>query len=245
MKRTHSTDTLTLDTSTDMRREQPRQHSNNGRSSGGGGGASGNGGGSGAVAGTGNRSTCPMLGNVQNTISCNPHEQTLVIKFKNKLNHTIRTTYMLVLLSKWFIIFHVPYFVCWAIYHIYMNKWGQLDALDDQHQSSPPSPLSTAIFSGVTNDVNSSAQTSSSSSFSNFYSQQNTITATSTSQLDPNTILTLRALVNLFEILFLFNYTVHFFLYLFNIPSFKRAHANEVRRFLRQFGLCAKTNRRP
>ncbi|CAF0765974.1 unnamed protein product [Brachionus calyciflorus] len=38
-------------------------------------------------------------------------------KFKTKFNHSIRTTYMLVLLSKWFVILHLPYFICWIILH--------------------------------------------------------------------------------------------------------------------------------
>lgn len=208
-----------LDTSTDMRQNKPQNST----------GTVGNGAGSNGI------STCPLLLGM----SCNKqnnNQQAIVIKFKNKLNHTIRTTYMLVLLSKWFVIFHVPYFVCWMIYHIYMNKYGGstdgsgglfgvMTSSSNQHESSPSPLMSGVAVTTVDNNLST-----------NSIQSEN-------GQLDPNTILTLRAFLNLFEILFLFNYTVHFFLYLFNIPSFKRAHANEVRRFLRKFGLCKKSTR--
>ena len=119
-------------------------------------------------------------------------------KYKSKLNHTIRTTYMMVLLSKWFVILHVPYLISWMIYHIYMNK---------VYKSNNNLRPVVVVF------------------------KLNSTTTIATPAIDLDTIILLKAFQNLFEILFLFNYSVHFFLYLFNIPSFRRAHSNEINRF--------------
>lgn len=52
----------------------------------------------------------------------------IVIKPKEKKRHSVidscrngysvKATYMLVLISKWFVILHLPYFVFWIIYHV-------------------------------------------------------------------------------------------------------------------------------
>lgn len=208
---------FTLDTSTEMRKELNRAS-----------GTIGNVGGCGSETNsrTGCMVTSPMLACHHHNGNSQQQAETIELKFKNKLNHTIRTTYMLVLLSKWFVIFHVPYFVCWAIYHIYVNQPTKTSTTTSDRSS----PLLTPHYNMTSSMLSSSASSSSSSSSSSPFSND----------LDPNTILTIRGFLNLFEILFLFNYTVHFFLYLFNIPSFKRAHANEVKRFLRKIGFCIK-----
>lgn len=38
------------------------------------------------------------------------------------LNKSIRNTYILVVLSKWFIFLHLPYFICWCLFYLYMKK---------------------------------------------------------------------------------------------------------------------------
>ena len=38
-----------------------------------------------------------------------------------KTGRSVRTTYMLVLLSKWFILLHFPYFICWIILHLHFD----------------------------------------------------------------------------------------------------------------------------
>ena len=40
---------------------------------------------------------------------------------KAKTGRSVRTTYMLVLLSKWFIFLHFPYFICWIILHLHFD----------------------------------------------------------------------------------------------------------------------------
>lgn len=41
-----------------------------------------------------------------------------VFAIKKSLNQSIRTTYMLVIVSKWFILLHLPYFFCWMVFHL-------------------------------------------------------------------------------------------------------------------------------
>lgn len=231
VKRANSADMFTLDTSTEMRKEINRQSGTLVGINGCGGVVGG--GGSETNSRTGCMVTSPMLPchNINNNSSSNANhpQETIELKFKNKLNHTIRTTYMLVLLSKWFVIFHVPYFVCWAIFHIYVNQPNKTSTSTGDRSSPLLTPHSNMTSSNFISQSQSQSPSSSSSSQSPLYNG-----------LDPNTILTIRGFLNIFEILFLFNYTVHFFLYLFNIPSFKRAHANEVKRFLRKFRFCTK-----
>lgn len=37
-----------------------------------------------------------------------------------KETKSVKTAYIIVILSKWFVIFHLPYFVCWLFLHIHM-----------------------------------------------------------------------------------------------------------------------------
>jgi hypothetical protein len=51
---------------------------------------------------------------------------------QNKPNYSLRTTYMLIILSKWFIILHVPYFICWLLINIdeFNNKVSNSTSYD-------------------------------------------------------------------------------------------------------------------
>lgn len=103
-------------------------------------------------------------------------------EFDKKSGHSIRTTYILVLLSKWFILLHLPYFICWCVFHVHMNQIYVAQNSD------------LAVF------VNE---------------QDNRLDVISKTML-------LKAFVNIFEILFLFNYSINFLLYLINGPVFRK-----------------------
>lgn len=114
-------------------------------------------------------------------------------KFKTKFNQSIRTTYMLVLLSKWFVILHLPYFICWILFHLHINQMKKL-----QEQSH----------------VNYSYESEANSSF-----------GYSSLLSDPNNTLLIKGFLNLFEILFLSNYSINFLVYLLNGPLFRKHHS--------------------
>lgn len=85
-----------------------------------------------------------------------------------KLKKSIKTTYMILIVSKWFILLNLPYFVCWCVF------------------------------------------------FSTHHS------------INLSQMLLLRAFVNLFEILFLFSYSINFILYLVNGKFFRKNHSQEL-----------------
>lgn len=110
------------------------------------------------------------------------------LRFKTKYNQSILTTYIFVLISKWFIIFHLPYLISWIVYHILMkSRFQKQDSFN-------------ATYSA--NKLNTSNE------FLNY----------------ENKIVFMKSLMNIFEILYLLNYSINFFLYLFNVPWFKKAH---------------------
>ncbi|CAF1034416.1 unnamed protein product [Brachionus calyciflorus] len=42
--------------------------------------------------------------------------------YKKYSTNSIRTTYMLVVLSKWYIMLHLPYFICWCLFYLHLNN---------------------------------------------------------------------------------------------------------------------------
>lgn len=131
------------------------------------------------------------------------------IKFnlKSKLNKSIRTAYILVLLSKWFIILHLPYFICWVLLHFQIKK--SVVHLNDFHQLNSFNSNDTSLYKETQIDQH--------------FTKNN------------NLILILKAFLNLFEILFLSNYSMHFLLYLINGPSFRKRHSNLVFNMFQHF----------
>lgn len=97
-----------------------------------------------------------------------------VDQVKKALNRSIRTTYMLVIVSKWFILLHLPYFISWLLFYLNFNN-KMLQNLDD---------LNYRVL--------------------------------------------LRAFLNLFEILFLLNYTINFIIYFVNGPFFRKRHSKKI-----------------
>ncbi|RNA35312.1 G-coupled receptor -like protein [Brachionus plicatilis] len=57
-----------------------------------------------------------------------------VFAIKKSLNQSIRTTYMLVIISKWFILLHLPYFLCWMLFHLSSNQ-AYFASLDPWNQN--------------------------------------------------------------------------------------------------------------
>jgi hypothetical protein len=65
-----------------------------------------------------------------NQISQQPQQQKsqFLFNYSNKQpNYSLRTTYVLIIISKWFIILHCPYFICWLIINIdeFTNKYNK------------------------------------------------------------------------------------------------------------------------
>ena len=56
-----------------------------------------------------------------------------VFAIKKSLNQSIRTTYMLVIVSKWFILLHLPYFLCWMLFHLSSSQ-SYIESLDPWNQ---------------------------------------------------------------------------------------------------------------
>ncbi|CAF1007775.1 unnamed protein product [Brachionus calyciflorus] len=54
---------------------------------------------------------------------------------KKSLSQSIRTTYMLVIVSKWFILLHLPYFLSWMLFHLSANKtfFATLDSINQKY----------------------------------------------------------------------------------------------------------------
>ena len=56
---------------------------------------------------------------VATTTNHQQHQQNqFLFNYSNKPNYSLRTTYVLIIISKWFIILHCPYFICWLIINI-------------------------------------------------------------------------------------------------------------------------------
>ena len=60
------------------------------------------------------------------------------INNQKKPNYSLRTTYMLIILSKWFIILHVPYVICWLMLHI--------DELNSDYKNSTTTDYSFSLY---------------------------------------------------------------------------------------------------
>lgn len=130
---------------------------------------------------------------------CNKIEKNKVKSLNSKENkkkgNSIRTTYMLVLLSKWFIFLHVPYLICWILFHLHMNK--SLFGVENRPQN-------------FTNHLEHEIQSD-----------------------DREKMIFLKSLVNIFEILFLFNYSINFLLYILNGPLFRKRYKKLAWTYLR------------
>ena len=104
---------------------------------------------------------------------------------RRNLKQSIKTTYMLLIVSKWFILLHFPYFICWCFYYVHMNK------LHGRFSSDP-------------NDI------------------------ILISEWDLNKKILLKSLLQFFEILFLFNYSINFLLYFIYGPLFRKTHSKVI-----------------
>lgn len=56
----------------------------------------------------------------KNLLKKKNHQPT--VNYKKQLANSVRTNYMLVLVSKWFILLHLPYFLSWCVLHMYMRE---------------------------------------------------------------------------------------------------------------------------
>ena len=180
------------------------------------------------------------------------------LNFAKKSGHSVRTTYMLVLISKWFVILHLPYFICWIIFHLHMNEQAQLV----QRILAPPTP--SPVLESSAYDLQQAfyymSKSLNGSKLSNRTTpvvQKTTLAALHTvndnynynynyntedreeklSYIESRTML-IRGLVNLFEILFLFNYSINFLLYNLNGPLFRKRHKKLLSKYFLKFLTC-------
>lgn len=110
---------------------------------------------------------------------------------KHKSGFSIRTTYMMVLLSKWFVLLHLPYFVAWLVFYVHLN-FRSFEKFSSLNQSD--------IFA--------------------------------------NRTIYLKSFLNFAEILFSFNYSINFLLYLINGPLFRKIYREmNVRFFVKLWGI--------
>ncbi len=56
------------------------------------------------------------------------HYHQSVVNYKKQLANSVRTNYMLVLVSKWFILLHVPYFISWCLLHMQLKHFENMTA---------------------------------------------------------------------------------------------------------------------
>jgi hypothetical protein len=174
--------------------------------------------------------------------------------YKN-IGHSVRTTYMLVLLSKWFVILHLPYFICWILFHFQMsnptNDFSLLRnyssneifidyevLLNDTFNKSQNINNSffnelminkVDHFNSTSIHVNRTIQNFINNKNTNhIYYQNNYTFDSSLSNISFLKTRTLRGLLNIFEILFLFNYSINFILYTINGSMFKRVYKKAI-----------------
>lgn len=58
-----------------------------------------------------------------NTLKKNSTNKSEVFsEITKKTGYSIKATYILVLISKWFVMLHLPYFIFWTIHYLYSNK---------------------------------------------------------------------------------------------------------------------------
>lgn len=105
----------------------------------------------------------------------------LSAKRKKYSVNSVRTTYMLVILSKWYIMLHFPYFICWLLLYLHLNK----------------SIFEPTRFMGFSLD-------------------------------EIDRMYFLKSLSNFFEVLFLLNYSINFFIYLLVGPIFRRKYSEKI-----------------
>lgn len=130
--------------------------------------------------------------NVYHYLKLSQRTSTSTATVRHKCNgHSIRTTYMLVILSKWFILLHFPYFICWVMFHLHFKEMNQLrmNILSLKQDSNQTNALSSSHMKLVTRG--------------------------------DEKILLLRSALNLSEILFIMNYSINFLLYFLNGPLFR------------------------
>jgi hypothetical protein len=53
-----------------------------------------------------------------------------MVSYKKQLANSVRTNYMLVLVSKWFILLHVPYFISWCFMHVQLKRFESMRVND-------------------------------------------------------------------------------------------------------------------
>jgi hypothetical protein len=131
-----------------------------------------------------------------------------------KTKHSIKTTCLLILLSKWFVILHLPYFISWVIYHV------QLRTLKHESTKNVSLFLGNVIKHGFSNlsslslfELNKTNMNTQS-----YQIAQKDYMPTSIGDRDLKLI---RSFLNVFEALMLFNYSINFILYIFNGSKFR------------------------
>ena len=159
---------------------------------------------------------CASNQTLQNKQTNQRNGKDLDLKKKNG-GHSIRTTYVLVLISKWFVLLHLPYFICWVIFRISMSQQYELFKTIQNEQYSNYSSNDTL------NDTFSSSEI--------IYSDYTNEIITKT-KIKTNLI---RGFLNIFEVLFLLNYSIHFLLYIVNGPLFRKRFCKKMLNFLRRF----------
>lgn len=177
--------------------------------------------------------------------------------YKN-VGHSVRTTYMLVLLSKWFVILHLPYFICWILFHFQMsnptitdfNPFKNVNSSEifndyesillnhtlniNNHDNMNNSFFNQLIMSENENFNSTSILHLNKTIFKNtdqivdYHNQSNHTFGSSLSYISFLKTRTLRGLLNIFEILFLFNYSINFLLYTINGNMFKRVYKKAI-----------------
>jgi len=151
--------------------------------------------------------------NISNGISKHKSSVDRISQFKTK--HSIKTTCLLILLSKWFVILHLPYFICWLIYHV------KLKTIEHESINNVSLLISNVLRRRLSN-LSSASSTELNRTNKNTLTYQialqNYELFTSIGDKDFKFI---RSFLNIFEALMLFNYSINFILYIFNGSKFR------------------------
>jgi hypothetical protein len=130
-----------------------------------------------------------------------------------KTKHSVKTACLLILLSKWFVILHLPYFVCWLIYHM------QLKTVESESMANFSFLLSNLRYSLSNMSSKSSIQFN--KTFTNTQSYKIAQKYELFTSIDNRDFKLIRSFLNIFEAFMLFNYSINFILYFFNGSKFR------------------------
>ena len=191
-----------------------------------------------------------------------------LIDLIKKGGYSIRATYIIVLISKWFILLQVPYFICWAITHLnlyktlqreksesaqsYLNSYlenSMLGSNESVRESGPDHQIISLfykkMFSLFANSslstMNSTAPQPSLTQY-DFFNGTNSSSSNNSSHMSSLSYIMLwvRGMTNVFEVLYLSSYSINFYLYMLNGPQFRKFFYKILQRQLRPVSKCFK-----